>query len=143
MTGKHPKQKDRPNVDRYGRTALHYAAAENNAVSAQELIAAKVDVNVRDDNEWTALHFAAQSNAFEVAKLLVEAGAEVDSCNSFGNTPLSTAVFNYKGSGELITLLRDRNADPYREDHHGQSPLGLARLIANIDVGKYFDDLPK
>ena len=24
------------------------------------------------------------------------------SCDSFGNTPLSTAVFNYKGSGELI-----------------------------------------
>jgi uncharacterized protein len=143
MTGKHPKQKDRPDVDRYGRTALHYAAAENNAVRAQELIEGKVDVNARDYNEWTALHFAAQSNSFEVAKLLIEAGAEVDSSDSFGNTPLSTAVFNYKGSGGLITLLREKKADPYRENHHGQSPLGLARLIANYDVAKYFDDLPK
>ena len=50
---KHPRQKDRPNVDRYGRTVLHYAAAENNTVDAQELIARGVDVNARDDNEWT------------------------------------------------------------------------------------------
>jgi ankyrin repeat protein len=54
------------------------------------LIKSNVNVNARDDNECTALHFAAQSNAFEVAKLLIEAGAEVDPGDSFGNTPLST-----------------------------------------------------
>ena len=54
MTRKRPKQKDRPNVDRYGRTALHYAASENNVVDAQELIARNVDVNARDDNDWGA-----------------------------------------------------------------------------------------
>lgn len=129
MTRKHEKRTDRPNVDSYGRTALHYAAAENNTVEAQELIASSVDVNARDDNEWTALHFAAQSNSFEVARLLIEAGAEVDPVDSFGNTPLSTAVFNYKGNGELIVLLREKNADPYRENHDGQSPVALARLI--------------
>ena len=142
MTRKRPKQKDRPNIDRYGRTALHYAASENNIVDAQELIARSVDVNAKDDNDWTALHFAAQSNSFEVARLLIEAGAEVDPIDSFGNTPLSTAVFNYRGNGELIMLLREKNADPYLENRHGQSPLALARLIANYDVEKYFDDLP-
>ena len=102
----------------------------------------KALVNARDDNEWTALHSAAQSNSSEVARLLIEAGAEVDPADSFGNTPLSTAVFNYRGNGELIMLLREKNADPYLENHHGQSPLALARLIANYDVAKYFDDLP-
>jgi len=55
MTRKPPKQNDRSNVDRYGRTALHYAASENNMVEAQELIARSVDVNAKDDNDWTAL----------------------------------------------------------------------------------------
>ena len=142
MTRKHPKQKFRPNVDRYGRTALHYAAAENNTVDVQEILARSVDVNAKDDNDWTALHFAAQSNSFEVARLLIDAGAEVDPTDSFGNTPLSTAVFNYRGNGDLIMLLREKKADPYRENQHGQSPLALARLIANYDVAKYFDDLP-
>ena len=139
---KDPKQKVRPNVDRYGRTALHYAAADNNSVDALELISRRIDVNARDQNDWTALHFAAQSNSFEVARLLVEAGAEVDPVDSLGNTPLSTAVFNYRGNGELIMLLREKNADPYVENRHGQSPLALARLIANYDVAKLFDDLP-
>jgi uncharacterized protein len=40
-------------------------------------------------------------------------------------------------------LLRDNSADPYRKNHHGQSAIGLARLIANYDVAEYFDDLPK
>lgn len=142
MPRKHPRQKVRPNLGGYGRTALHYAAAENNTVDAQELIACRVDVHAKDDNEWTALHFAAQSNSFEVARLLIEAGSEVDPADSLGNTPLSTAVFNYRGNGELIMLLCEKNADPYRENHHGQSPLAMARLITNYDVAKYFDDLP-
>lgn len=142
MPRKHPRQKVRPNLGGYGRTALHYAAAENNTVDAQELIARRVDVHAKDDNEWTALHLAAQSNSFEVARLLIEAGAEVDPADSLGNTPLSTAVFNYRGNGELIMLLCEKNADPYRENHHGQSPLAMARLITNYDVAKYFDDLP-
>src|SRR5437667_329560 len=143
MSGKQPKRKDRPDIDRYGRTELHYAAKENDVAKAQGLIKDKVDVNAKDDNEWTALHFAAQSNSLDIAKLLLEAGAEVDPTDSSGNTPLSTAVFNYRGKGDVIELLRQTNADPCRENHHGQSPLGLARLIANTDVSKCFDDLPK
>ena len=61
--------------------------------------------------------------------------------NSFGNTPLFTAVFNYRGDASVIELLRDRGADPLRKNESGQTPVGLARLIANYDVGRFFTDL--
>jgi hypothetical protein len=55
--------------------------------------------------------------------------------------PLWTAVFNSHGDGTLIRLLRDRGADPRAENSRGQSPLGLARLIANYPVAAFFADL--
>ncbi len=87
MSGKQPKRKDRPGVDRYGRTELHYAANESNLAKAQELVKANADVNATDDNGWTPLHFAAQSYALAIAKLLLEAGAKIDATDSHGNTP--------------------------------------------------------
>jgi hypothetical protein len=42
----------------------------------------------------------------------------------------------------LIELLRQRGADPLRANDSGQTPLGLARMIANYDVGRFFADLP-
>jgi hypothetical protein len=52
------------------------------------------------------------------------------------------AVFNSKGRGALIELLRSRGADPLGANKAGQTPAGLARLIGNSDVAGYFADLP-
>jgi len=67
----------------------------------------------------------------------------VDPQDSHGNTPLSTAVFNSRGNGELIKLLREHGADPYLKNNHGVSPLGLSRNIANYGVAQFFRDLPE
>jgi len=40
-----------------------------------------------------------------------------------------------------IELLRERGADPQRENLSGQTPVGIARLIANYDVARFFTDL--
>jgi len=109
------------------------------AVSA--LLAAGVGPDIADRGGDTALHFAAQEGAARAAARLLEAGAQVDPVNSYGNTPLFTAVGNSRGNGELIGLLRGRGADPWRQNHYGQTPVGLARLIANYQVARFFDDL--
>jgi uncharacterized protein len=129
-------------VDRYGRTALHYAALGNDVAKTQELIATHMAINVQDLQGRTALHFAVQSNTLVIAKLLLAAGADVSVTDEHGNTPLFTAVFNSKGDGELITLLRRHGANPYHQNKHGQSPIGLARLIANYALAQFFEDLP-
>ena len=42
----------------------------------------------------------------------------------------------------MITLLRERGADPRLANKSGQTPVGLARLIGNYDVARFFADLP-
>lgn len=39
MAGKQPKGKERPGVDRMGRTPLHYAALEGKAGNVRQLLA--------------------------------------------------------------------------------------------------------
>jgi ankyrin repeat protein len=60
--------------------------------------------------------------------------------NEHGNSALFVATFNSRGRGELIGLLRERGADPDQLNRHGQTPRGLANLIGNYDVARFFAD---
>jgi ankyrin repeat protein len=91
---------------------------------------------------FTPLHLAAQEGSVEAARILLDHGAVVDAVNNFGNTPLFVAVFNSRGRGDVIQLLRANGADAHRANNTGQTPVGLARLIGNFDVAQYFADLP-
>ena len=130
------------NIDRDGRSPLHQAAMANDVAAARRYLTAGDDPNVADKQGFTPLHLAAQEGAQEMARVLLDHGATVDSVNRFGNTPLFVAVFNSRGRGDMIALLRARGADPYRANYGGQTPVGLARLIGNYDVAQFFADLP-
>lgn len=143
MSGKQPKRKDRPGVDLMGRTPLHYASADGDAGRVRQLLQSGLVGDVPDDNGWTPLHFAAKSNAADATAVLLEAGASVDARDANGNTPLFTAVFNSRGYGEVIKLLRVGGANPYAKNNHGVSPLSLACTISNFDVRQFFRDLPE
>jgi ankyrin repeat protein len=128
-------------VDEFGRTALHHAAADGDLARVLELLAGGANPNVSDSRSWAPLHFAAQARSASVARALLDAGADIDSVDDNGNTPLWRAVFNSRGDGELIRLLREYGADPYRMNSHGQSPVSLAHTISNNEVAQYFSDL--
>ena len=65
MTAKQPKRKQREGVDSYGRTPLHYAAADSKLDEVARLLAVGANVNAQDDNGWSPLHFAAQASSSE------------------------------------------------------------------------------
>jgi uncharacterized protein len=129
-------------VDAEGRSELHYAALANDVAAVEESFATGDDPEAPDRQGFTPLHFAAQEGALEAACKLLDRGAAVDPQNAFGNTPLFVAVTNYRGDGSMIDLLRQRGADAFRANKSGQTPVGLARLIANYDVARLFADLP-
>lgn len=128
--------------DRAGRLPLHYAAGANQDTIVEERLACGDDPDASDRQGFTPLHLAAQQGAVDAARILLDHGAQVDRVNVFGNSALFVAVFNSQGRSEMITLLRERGADPCLANKKGQTPVGLARLIANYDVARFFDDLP-
>jgi len=129
-------------LDEFGRSELHYAAADGRVDKARAALAGGADVNLADANGWTPLHAAAQSQSATIVQLLVEKGANVDATDRHGNTPLWRAVFAYTNDPATIAALRASGADPLKKNAHGVSPISLARTIANYDVAKCFADLP-
>ena len=88
----------------------------------------------------TALVFAARQGDIESARLLLDAGADVNQTTEYGWTPLLTAVHNryYR----LAAFLLERGADPNIANKGGWSPLYIATDNRNIESGDYPTRMP-
>ncbi|XP_051115448.1 integrin-linked protein kinase 1-like [Andrographis paniculata] len=87
---------------------LLYMTNENDLEGIKELLDSGADVNFLDIDYRTALHIAACQGYGEVAKLLIERGAEVDPQDRWGSTPLADAI-HYKNH-DVIRLLEKHGA---------------------------------
>jgi hypothetical protein len=138
-------------VDKQGVTAL-MLAAENNKVEIVKLLLKKnADPNVEDQTGWTALMkavyqgntdcvtalaaqsrqevnrgllIAALTGRKEIAKILLDNGAEIDTRADDGRTPLMLAAG--KGDNDLVSFLLKAGADPTRTDKSGATAGSLA-----------------
>ena len=79
----------------------------NDVEMFNRLINEGVDINERDYNNLTALWYASQECRYEMAKTLIEHGADIEVKDKIGNTPLFTAVYWYKkaaNAGHAIAM---------------------------------------
>src|SRR5579871_6272998 len=70
------------------------AAKHGNRDSIRALLQKKADVNSAEPDGSTALHWAAYNNDLECADLLLRSGANPNSKNDLGATPLWAAAQN-------------------------------------------------
>ncbi|PCG99584.1 Hypothetical protein PENO1_002190 [Penicillium occitanis (nom. inval.)] len=79
-------------ADNRGRTALHWAIRNAQALTAELLIREGVDVNLADENSRTVLHYAASQGDNRLIQLLVKNGAHLEVVDKSGQTPFLTAA---------------------------------------------------
>jgi ankyrin repeat protein len=126
-----------PNVkDESGMTALRHVAwtGKNPVAATRRLIAAKADVNLAADDDWTPLiqvMYADPGVAVPVAQLLLQAGADASVVNNEGNSALMLAA--KRGMPVLIPALVKAGADVNARSRDGTS-LGLAAEEGQTEV---------
>ncbi len=87
---------------------LHGSVKAGNITAVRDKLEAGCAVDAKDQSGYTPLHQAAYYNRVEIAKLLIDAGANVDS-QSNGGTPLYKAASEY--NAEIAKLLIDAGAN--------------------------------
>jgi ankyrin repeat protein len=133
-----------------GATALHFAAIANDRATVDVLLAARADVNARDDTyQMTPIGWANEEGHRDMVRHLYDCGAEVDlhqaaayglldhvkdlvrssrrQVNAVvgGWTPLQLATL--WGHRDVVALLLTRGADPLVRDPFGRTTLEIAR----------------
>ena len=116
-----------PNVreELRGQTALMWAAANDNAAAIHVLAEQGAHLHVRTDNPsrspgrtfsstpatgFTPLLFAVRGGHLDAARVLLDAGADVNDAVSDGQSGLVVAAAN--ANWEMAAYLLDRGADP-------------------------------
>jgi len=88
---------------------------------------------------WTPLHIAARENKLELAKSLLDHGANVDVKDKVGQTPLHRAC--YWGNRDMVQLLLDHAADFTAFDNLMQTPEDLAKQQGHKELAEHLQDL--
>jgi ankyrin repeat protein len=99
------------------------------------LISKGIDVNSRDvfgDN--AGLHWAASLGLAEMARLLIDSGADVNIRNEEGYTPLHWAAG--EGQKELVVILIVHGADVNALNKRGWTPLRWAEAQSQKEIAR-------
>ncbi|KAN0070487.1 hypothetical protein V8E54_011356 [Elaphomyces granulatus] len=112
-------------VDRYGRTALSYAAWNGHMATVKLLLGAGARVDSTDEIGGTPLSYAICNGHKDVVELLLKKGTQVDSPNNICKALLLSAA--EKGHEAVVELLLEKGADlESKDDASSQTLLSLA-----------------
>jgi ankyrin repeat protein len=119
------------------RTALHYASLCGLLTIVKFLVAEHSQwVNARDPSRGlTSLHLASREGHMEIARFLVESGADARAQDSNWTTPLHLA--SGRGHLEVARFLIERDADARALDNYWVTPLHLASRNGHLEVVRF------
>lgn len=114
---------------------LHNAVRTNNKELVNSLIKEDKELlNKKDRFGYTPLHLASRFNHIEIAKLLIDNGAEVNTQDKYGDTPLIDSTKNNFTS--ISKLLVCNKADVLVEDKYGKKAFDYAQKLNNVYISK-------
>jgi ankyrin repeat protein len=123
-------------VEKYGvdilyksGTLLHQAIFQNNLEAVSLLLNAGANENALYDNTYTPLIAAIDYKHWNIAKLLIEKGADIHLKDGYHNSPLSKAILRYDGDSSVIETLIKNGADPYQNLVNSYTPMDLAKSM--------------
>ena len=111
--------------DKYGYTALHWAARNGDSFFVQRLLQAGADIEAKDSYGWTALQWAAAEGHDIIADILVSKGADINTRDHLNYTPLHWAIENDRHI-ELVNQLILAGASLEAKNNYGETPLWKA-----------------
>jgi ankyrin repeat protein len=128
------RQTERPSIPR--ETSLHYAAFCGLHLIVKFLaIKHPQDLHSQHfDNKLTPLHLASQMGHVEVARLLIEQGANATVKGKDGITPLHLATREQRI--DLVRLLVEQGADVAAKDNDERTPLHFAVREGSVDLAR-------
>jgi len=112
-------------LDAKQRSALTHAVLESNIEIVKDLIKSKVNLNFKYPNNFTILLVALMEKEYEISKLLIESGADVNAKDDFGVTAIMSCDIN---KPSIIELLIKNGADLNTKDLDG-NPIFIKLLI--------------
>ncbi|WP_264336309.1 MULTISPECIES: ankyrin repeat domain-containing protein [unclassified Wolbachia] len=131
-----------------GATSLHSAASLGDLSKVATLLKHNSYTDTRDHNGQTPLHYAIQSGNTEVAKYLIDHGANLNVHDNYYQktntkyvyykTPLHYAIES--GNIEIAKYLIDRGANPNIQDAYSKTPLYSAIYSGNTEIVNYLLD---
>jgi len=100
---------------------IQTAVMSNNLEVIKQHIVAGSNLDAKEPfNGATPLNSAATFGKTEIAKALIEGGADLSITNNDGSTPLHTAAFF--GRVEIVQMLIDAKADKTLKNNYGATP---------------------
>lgn len=119
----------------YGNTLLHIAVSHRNKELVELLLNVKADVHLKNHEGSTAYQWALDRNDLNIARMLVRAGADVNSKSSkSGRTALHLATAENKV--ELTKYLLSNGADVHLRDNSDRTALQDTVNRCNLEIAK-------
>ena len=113
---------------------IFQAARDNNMALLDKIWVEETNVNQTNSHGFTPLILAVYNESYEVAKFLLEKGANPDVQDSNGNTALMGAAF--KGYPKMVDLLLEYKADVNLPNFNNASALLFAATFGQVEIAK-------
>jgi hypothetical protein len=114
-------------------TALQLAVYTGNVGLTLWLLEHGVHANGKNqENNLTALHLATAKRLNDITGILLTHGADIESLNDLGETPLQKAASS--GHRDIVQLLLDNKANTEVIDEFGRTPLHTVALFRHRDT---------